>query len=234
MRISIKIKFIKLVIAFIVSLNCFSQSGKATYKVYHYFNNNQPKLIENLIFELNFNSTESLFKKRQKMNNDIESINNKIIERRVSNGIYYYNVTDDEKIRQLDILNIKVLVADSLLSKYWILKNSKKTINNIACNKAIIKLKDNSNKEVLVNAWYSPNISLPYGPKNYEGLPGLIVKLRENKVEFVLDSFILYEDEANVINKPDGKLMTYEEIINFIAKSKGIDRNKLLKTLQKN
>ncbi|MFC3160143.1 GLPGLI family protein [Chryseobacterium arachidis] len=54
-----------------------------------------------------------------------------------------------------------------------------KVINTVNCKKAEVTFKGRN-----WIAWYSPEIPLSYGPYKFSGLPGLIIKITDDKGEF--------------------------------------------------
>lgn len=82
---------------------------------------------------------------------------------------------------------------------HWELTTESKKINNFTCYKAIGYLNQRGYikglKKLYVLAWYSPDIALPFGPKFFAGLPGLVFEGQylEGKGEF----FTLISIEKN-------------------------------------
>ncbi len=63
--------------------------------------------------------------------------------------------------------------------KDWKLIDETKIINTINCKKAEVSYKGRN-----WTAWYSAEIPLPYGPYKFSGLPGLIIKITDNKGDY--------------------------------------------------
>ncbi|MFK8056830.1 MAG: GLPGLI family protein [Saprospiraceae bacterium] len=60
---------------------------------------------------------------------------------------------------------------------------------------------------------YTPSIALPYGPEEYQGLPGLIVQLQKGKVSFQLQELTLLDEApAMPLPKAEGKTLTREKL----------------------
>src|SRR5690625_6130896 len=63
-----------------------------------------------------------------------------------------------------------------------------------------------------VEAWFAPSIALPLGPKNYGGLPGLIMELTDMKFTYYVNSMNLEPDFDLEVKKPTrGKTISREE-----------------------
>ncbi len=63
--------------------------------------------------------------------------------------------------------------------KNWKLINETKVINTINCKKAEVTFKGRN-----WIAWYAPEIPFPYGPMKFSGLPGLIIKITDEKGDY--------------------------------------------------
>lgn len=61
--------------------------------------------------------------------------------------------------------------------------------------------------------WFSPELSLPYGPSEHFGLPGIILELRCNAqgVYTVISAYNIQLDGDKKFNKPNGKYITKKE-----------------------
>lgn len=64
------------------------------------------------------------------------------------------------------------IYVDTAYNMKWQLIDESKLIDSLKCKKAICKYRG---REYV--AWYQPDLSLPYGPAKFGGLPGLIVEL---------------------------------------------------------
>ncbi|GAB5401544.1 MAG: GLPGLI family protein [Aureisphaera sp.] len=75
-------------------------------------------------------------------------------------------------------------------------------------------------KEVLVTAWFTPQIPVQMGPGEYGGLPGLILEMNIDRTTILCSKIVLNPKEAEEIKKPEkGKEVTREEY-NKIVKEK--------------
>lgn len=95
------------------------------------------------------------------------------------------------------------------------------------------KLKDSTNtknedsidqlkipKEVIITAWYTPQIPISNGPGEYAGLPGLIMELNFYRTTILCSKIIMNPKEAPSIKQPKkGQEVTREEY-NKIVKDK--------------
>jgi GLPGLI family protein len=88
----------------------------------------------------------------------------------------------------------------------WKLSQEKKKIGIYTCYKATKKdfFIGSSGNQIPRNitAWYSPEIPYSFGPLKYNGLPGLILELSNDKVTFFAKKIYLNIKEKTSIEKP--------------------------------
>jgi len=74
-------------------------------------------------------------------------------------------------------------------------------------------------KEVLVTAWFTPQIPIKNGPGEYAGLPGLILEMNIDRTTILCSKIVLNPKEAESITAPDtGKEVTREEYNEIVKK----------------
>lgn len=144
------------------------------------------------------------------------------------NSSYYKNTSTKELLEQTDLYGKEFLVTDSLTDWKWKLGKESKKIGSYTCYKAtaIRTMKtatfsrgaegENEQKEEVVEqeiiAWWTPEIPISQGPRNYWGLPGLIMELNDGKTTMVCSQVILNPKEKVEIKIPkDGKKVTNKE-----------------------
>ena len=67
-------------------------------------------------------------------------------------------------------------------------------------------------KEVLVTAWFTPQIPVGHGPGEYTGLPGLILELNFYRTTLLCSKIVINPKEPETIVAPTkGKAVTREE-----------------------
>ena len=109
----------------------------------------------------------------------------------------------------------------------WKLENESKYIDSYLCYKA-------TSEQVVVNsqgtfkhpivAWYCPSIPFNFGPKGYNGLPGLILELQIRNITWGASAIELTTIDK-IIEKPSkGKLITLEEYNNLMSAPSSFDR----------
>ncbi|WP_429934135.1 GLPGLI family protein [Chryseobacterium sp. MIQD13] len=88
-------------------------------------------------------------------------------------------IQSNEDIRYFRLVGMSLLTYKEQVIKNWKLVNETKIINTINCKKAVVTFKGRN-----WIAWYSPEIPLPYGPYKFSGLPGLIIKITDDKGDY--------------------------------------------------
>ena len=88
-------------------------------------------------------------------------------------------IQTNENIQYFDSAAMSLLTYKQPVISNWELADETKIINTITCKKAKVKFKGRN-----WIAWYAPEIPLPYGPMKFSGLPGLIIKITDEKEDF--------------------------------------------------
>ncbi|MGG7436728.1 GLPGLI family protein [Chryseobacterium arthrosphaerae] len=113
-------------------------------------------------------------------------------------NFHFTVIQSNETIQYFSPVGMSVLTYKVPIIKNWKLINESKVINTINCKKAEVTFKGRN-----WLAWYSPEIPLPYGPYKFSGLPGLIVKITDDKGDY---DFELVKSVSD--SKLKGKLIT--------------------------
>lgn len=216
-------KKIIIILFFILFHNSsISQSGKVFYKI----NIETPNIdvpiqirekvkdineaAKNQKFELSFNKNISNFKfiKDLKTEYKFEKVARSGLTS--SYELFYDKINNFEIRKMLD----GTLIKYEKPIKSWIITKESKKIEQYICYKALLEEEktNRSGKKIkkTITAWFAPTLPHSYGPKNYYGLPGLILELTENKTTFLAQKITLQKKE-NKIEKPKGKTITQEE-----------------------
>jgi GLPGLI family protein len=74
-------------------------------------------------------------------------------------------------------------------------------------------------KEVIVTAWYTPEIPVNQGPEGYWGLPGLILEINDGKTVILCSKVVLNPKVKAEIKAPTkGKLIPQKEFDEIVIK----------------
>ncbi|CAL2102110.1 Ribonuclease Z [Tenacibaculum sp. 190130A14a] len=189
-------------------------------------------------YVLNFNANESLYKEEERLGNPNGDRGGRFqsMMSSFSNGVQYKNVKEKELLESKEFFGKNFLIEEKLDDLKWEMTGETKQIGQYTCLKATVvkKVEDldfrrfrprrNRNneegkeetpevkKEVLVTAWYTPQIPVSNGPGEYGGLPGLILELNAGKTTVLCSEIVLNPSEKQEIKKPTkGKKVTREE-----------------------
>lgn len=135
------------------------------------------QLIKNLEFNLKFNVKNSVFEVIEYIAENPRDATYLEVLLKYKGSYYSYNNKN---------LQAKNSFGQNFLVEYpkfdWTITNESKKIGNYNCYKAILTrhVKNaRGNFEYKVTAWFAPELPFNFGPKEYNGLPGLIVELNE-------------------------------------------------------
>jgi len=74
-------------------------------------------------------------------------------------------------------------------------------------------------KEILITAWYAPEIPINQGPENYWGLPGLILEVSDGKTVILCSKVVMNAKEKAEIKAPkNGKVVSQKEYDEIVIK----------------
>ncbi|TCP28159.1 GLPGLI family protein [Tenacibaculum skagerrakense] len=237
-------KIIKLfVLLFLYCLQTFSQQkqGKLTYNVYlnvENFNKNLSKSkksskerIKTLLakqgtktYNLYFKNNESIFKEEKRLKVDNSRKKMDLVSIFAGKGKYYYNRKSNEILIEKEVIGEDFIVKSSP-DYNWNLTQETKKIGNYNCYKAtttqIVITEKGEKKEKPIVAWYSPDLPISFGIKDFQGLPGATIFLNEQTIIYSLSEVKFnFLDEDNEVSKPTkGKEITQSELNEFLKKN---------------
>ncbi len=179
-------------------------------------------------YQLDFTQEESIFKKLAKLDKPAPKAGGISISMSVvgDEEILYKNIKENKLINETELYGKPFLIQDNIEARNWQLSKESKTIGEYICFKATYLPNPNSNvesdndsdqKEII--AWYTPQIPVKNGPKDYEGLPGLILEIQDGNLIFLCTKIVLNPDEAVIITKPTkGKKVSQKEFTAILEK----------------
>lgn len=166
-------------------------------------------LLENaspIIAILSFSKDESVYQVKEGVKNDAENYVNITRILAGNKDLYYFNRKRKRTMRETSTTGTTFLVEYPALQ--WKILDETREILNMKCYKAILVKELESNEEV--TAWFTPEISLGYGPLHYNGLPGLILNLETSKGDFTVNS-IKFDKSIDVSQPRKGKIVSKKE-----------------------
>lgn len=204
----------------------FAQSGKIIYSTQiesEVFTENEKFVVEltrtreyasKQKFELKFCKNRSSFIIVKKLNDDFnfDEFENQTARLTLTTGndIFY----DNELKIEIQKNNSGQLLKKENAIYNWQITTESKKINNYLCYKAFLEEPYVNRKgEMKINttiAWFAPSLPFSFGPKNYYGLPGLIIELIDNKTTYFISSILFFEKEE-IITFPKGKTITKQD-----------------------
>jgi len=148
-----------------------------------------------------------------------ESEGNKVYV--IGKPTFVYKNFSDGNLMQSDEIGFKrYLIKDTLLNFKWVISKEKSKILNFNCTKATVNFR--GRKYV---AWYTDDVPLQNGPWKFCGLPGLIVKIYDDKA--------IYTYEINGINLKDDFNVTILKVPNAYLKDKAISHTRFMSMYNK-
>jgi GLPGLI family protein len=181
---------------------------------------------------LDFTKSESMFKQKQELDGPkVPKSNGAIIMIGGMAGgrdVLYKNIKEKRMANKTELMGKIFLIKDNLVSYDWELTGETKNIGNYTCYKAVfekeeesveIKMIDGEVKEEkgmkkrTIVAWYPPDVSISNGPKNFGGLPGLILEVNEGNETIMCSEIVLNPSETIDIKEPTkGKKVTRKKL----------------------
>lgn len=172
-------------------------------------------------YELIVNSTNSNFSEIERINNEQNRGMSFGLSSNVGSNIY--KDFDLKELFENSKMKPKLFIKDSIQTFPWVLSKDEAIILGYKVRKATY-----TNPTQAVEAWYAPDLSFRDGPSRFNGLPGLILKIKF-KLPFTsdMDSDVIFtaieiKPYAGKIELPNkSKKVTKEEYDKEIEKSMG-------------
>jgi len=184
------------------------------------------KAVEKLKLELSFTDNESNFFIDDLLVADNESEFLYAMAKNIANvrNDFYYSKKENKLVERKDVFGEVYLVSKNVNVNDWELLNETKSLGNYLCYKAVRELELISGRgKPFVRkqeVWYTPQIPLPYGPKDFVGFPGLVLQVTSGTVQYTATKIVLNPKERIKIKKPKrGKKITKKEYKKITAKS---------------
>ena len=209
------------------------KSGIAIYKVTPIQENHDKKdafsMLKNqagnlfgfISYNLYFSPTASLFSIDEKMKTDVSDRQQELALIMAGRGKYYTQKNKDSLLYQTIFEGDLFLISRSSKNTLWKITTEKKIINGFECLKAIGRHKPYGHKsDYEVVAWFTPKLNLPYGPREFSGLPGLILELEEKAYGNIYYCTQINFDETVTFEKPNKGIKMSEVAFQKYAEEK--------------
>ena len=180
----------------------------------------QMKKMFQKTFILSFSKDESMYKEDVKLNAPKPQVGGMDIMVFGNGGgtdVYLKNIKEKRYVNKLEVMGKRFLIKDAIPDFKWELSSETKNIGKYTCYKATfsreedqthLSMEDGEAKEsttkvtVVTTAWYAPKIPISHGPREFGGLPGLILELNEGKLTIACTEVIINSLEEVKIKEP--------------------------------
>ncbi len=180
-----------------------SLSKAQNYRVYYrmsYITDSLKKETKQKNMILLVNNHKSKFYSQEQLDNDSLVIENK--KKGMKTQIKYdydFMVIKDTEAKKvfkfISLLRDFYKTSENTPAFNWKISNETKKIENYTCQKATL-----NHAGRLWEAWFTPDISLQDGPSIFNGLPGLIVYMKDSKNNYEFSFTGIKKDETTDIN----------------------------------
>lgn len=190
----------------------YSEDFKAKYPEAYEDRQHQKEMAHELLFFLDIQGSRALFYHPQLSTNDEQlSI---MFTRAGGRHVFYSDTKENLNIEGFEYWRKHVIIETEMETNPWTLTGEKRQIANYTCYKAtrpILNDLATDGKARQVEAWYTEEIPVRFGPKNYHGLPGLILELREDEMSYHVKNINF--NSGVTVSKPKlkGEKMTPEQ-----------------------
>lgn len=214
---------ITLLITFISINGICQNNAKVIYDVYfqgNFINNNKENQeaknyssgveenINKVKFQLLINNEVSIFKSIPRIKSEDENYGEKLARLFAGEDeVFYRDNSKKTIINSLEHEGVKYNLDLNFENIKWNLTTESKIIQNLTCYKATWKYRN-----IDVIAWYCPSIPLSTGPREFGGLPGLIIELYRGKLSFIATKIELNVSENKEVTLPLGKKISENEL----------------------
>ncbi len=155
-------------------------------------------------YELTSSNGVSVYKNK---NSDSEDVDNGVTM--IGSGgedIIYRNNTNKTYVKQTNFMSRTFLIDDKLKKLEWKITDETQKIGNYLCKKAILKKEDSD-----IIAWFTNEIPSNEGPRDYYGLPGLILKVETGTLIIEVNNISILKEKVEIQKPTKGKKVTQEE-----------------------
>lgn len=193
---------------------------------------NYIKYLHKISYHLRINDHESIYEIDHELLKKVNDHSVKLVKRVGGSGVFYYNKRDSIYLNKKELLGDLYLIEQE--KPIWVFTSESKDIDGIECLKAFSTKKMNNSKrqwDRITTAWYAPSMPYSFGPKNLNGLPGLILELQENEVVLYLTKIEFLDSESKIEVPDKGIKMTEKEYEKFLIEN---GENLLLNRILKN
>jgi len=164
------------------------------------------------------NQGVSVYKRKEKVDKTSDMNSGVTMMESGSESITYKNHNEDLYVNQTDFMSRIFLIEDKLNKNEWVITEETQKIGDYECKKATLQRED---KQIV--AWFTSEIPSNEGPRDYYGLPGLILKVETGSLVIEASDISVSKEKIDLERPTKGKKVTQEEFDKIKAeKIKGL------------
>lgn len=133
-------------------------------------------------YKLKFAKDKSVFKRKKMMSVDHTIDYDDIAGFSDANGQFFTVINDNLGLRTFRSRNKEYIIKSNLPK--WDIVSERKNILGYNCMKATTLKQLDNGDNIEVNAWFAKDLPFNFGPKEFAGLPGLILEIEERGMRF--------------------------------------------------
>ncbi|RKE98623.1 GLPGLI family protein [Ichthyenterobacterium magnum] len=242
------------ILVFSVINYCYSQHIVVNYKIITYGDfiekktenrnsdvvekiNNSFQLVNLMRMHLKATQTESVYWGDNKVNSGADERYFNLAKLYINNDdIYFTNLKEGIISKSFNAFEKDFVIHNLISNVKWILHKDSKFINKYKCFKATTFYEIKNPKGVFrkeVVAWYTLDIPYRFGPKNFSGLPGLILEVRDDNIIYVADVIEFKAEDIVIEVNAKGENITQKKL-DDMAEEAMDNRRKLAKSKRRN
>ena len=188
-------------------------------------------------FVLTFDKTSSMYKEEKNLKAPVTRQGGNMVMVMGNGGgndVVYKNVKENRFVNKTEIMGKLFLIKDELPKYDWKLTGETKNIGIYTCYKATYTREEERTNmsvedgevtekkkkvDIVTTAWYAPSIPVSNGPGNYNGLPGLILEIKDGDLKIMCSEIVMNPKEKIEIDEPKkGKKVSQSQYEKIMAK----------------
>ena len=172
------------------------------------------KNIRPVSFTLIFNTNEALLEKNEPLQLDNAGIN--LAYYQDSDKVRYANISENYQLRSKEVRGDNYLIRSPFNKWKWKISSQTKKVGKYVCYKATASMEQATQKGIkktVIYAWFCPEISFPFGPHSFGGLPGMILELTINNFTYKAKKVIINKSKLNISAPNKGEKISQQEFL---------------------
>lgn len=178
---------------------------------------------KNFKLELVFSKEKSVYQLNEPMQKDANSQHVFNMAKTIykTGNKFYCSTQDKILIKEVDFLEKKYLIENKYDESNWKLLNKQEKIGEYTCFVAEREYEYQSRKGktmIKQTVWYTPEIPFPFGPGEFVGFPGVVLKVKSGTIVYNAKTVQLNIKEKIDLETPKEGLKISQNEFNEIAK----------------